>query len=62
MTPEQCLDYEVRSSWRWVKWLHRGPMSNLMSAYFAWKVKRKYNRWFDSKFDDAYVELLGDMK
>lgn len=58
MTEAQCLDYEIRASW-WACWIRWKPLQHLTARYFAWKVRRKYNRWFDSKFDAAYKKLLG---
>lgn len=57
MTLEQCLDYEIRASW-WVSCVSWKSLQPLVGRYFAWKVNRKYSRWFDSRFDAAYKNLL----
>jgi hypothetical protein len=60
MTREQCLDYEIRSSW-WAQWVGWKPLQIVAGKYFAWKVNRKYNRWLDSKFEEAYKKLLEEL-
>ena len=42
------VDYEVRSSW-WASLISWDWAQELSSLYFAWKVKRKYNRYKKSK-------------
>tara|TARA_R110002033_G_scaffold60171_1_gene110189 strand:+ start:4899 stop:5153 length:255 start_codon:yes stop_codon:yes gene_type:complete len=39
-----CLDYEIRSSW-WASWIFFEWGQEISGAYFAWKTKRKYNRY-----------------
>jgi hypothetical protein len=42
------LDYEIRSSW-WASWIGWNWLQELSGKYFAWKVKRKYARYEQSK-------------
>ena len=52
MKIQDFLDYEIRSSWWaslvWWKW-----GQDFAARYFAWKTKRKYNRYLDSRLDKA---------
>lgn len=42
------LDYEIRSSW-WASLISWDWGQKLSAKYFAWKVKRKYVRYKQSK-------------
>jgi len=42
------LEYEVRSSW-WVSWISWDWLQELSGRYFAWKTRRKYERYKMSK-------------
>lgn len=42
------LDYEVRSSW-WASLVSNYYLQKLSGRYFAWKIKRKYNRYLISR-------------
>jgi hypothetical protein len=42
------LDYEIRSSW-WASWIGWNWLQELSGKYFAWKVRRKYARYEQSK-------------
>lgn len=42
------LDYEIRSSW-WASWVGIGWVQQLAGRYFAWKTKRKYVRYRQTK-------------
>jgi hypothetical protein len=59
MTPKQCLDYEIGASW-WACRVRWKPLQILAAKYFTWKVRRKYRRWFDGRFDEAYKQLMGE--
>ena len=59
MTLQQCLDYEIRASW-WADRIGWKPLRALTIKYFVWKVHRKHKRWFDSRFDEAYRQLMGE--
>lgn len=50
------LDYEIRSSW-WAEYVWWGWGQELTASYFAWKVKRKYARYIDSRLCKAMAEL-----
>lgn len=55
------LDYEIRSSW-WAQYIWWDWGRALAGRYFAWKTKRKFDRFFDSKFDNVYNKLLKELK
>jgi len=46
MTLQGLLEYEITGSW-WAGFIWWQWGIDLSSAYFAWKVKTKYNRWVD---------------
>lgn len=41
------IDYEIRSSW-WAPWISFGPLKEIVSLYFSWKVRRKHRRYASS--------------
>lgn len=45
---KSVLDYELRASW-WASWISNTHLQDLVARYFAWKVKRKFSRYQDSK-------------
>lgn len=47
----EALDYEVRASW----WARFAPpfLHDLTASYFAWKVRRRYNRYRASRHHRA---------
>ena len=53
-TLQLLLDYEIRSSWWadliWWKW-----GQELTGSYFAWKVKKKYNRYLIHKKEEEHL-------
>lgn len=42
------FDYEIRGTW-WVGFIWFTWGQNLAAKYFAWKVRKKYNRYFLSR-------------
>ena len=44
LSMQQVLHYEVKSSW-WACWISNETLQDLASSYFAWKVRRKFNRY-----------------
>jgi hypothetical protein len=40
----EILNYEINSSW-WAGLISNKYLQNLASSYFAWKVKRKHDRY-----------------
>ena len=51
------LDYEIRSSW-WASWIGWSWGQELSGRYFAWKVKRKYARYKQSKVWEQRIKNL----
>jgi hypothetical protein len=49
------LDYEIRSSW-WASWIGFDYGQELAGKYFAWKAKRKYNRYLKSKMWERRIK------
>jgi|TARA_R110000751_G_scaffold153060_1_gene258189 hypothetical protein len=47
MAMQEILNYEIRSHWA-AKFIGFEWGQDLMSKYFAWKVRRKYNRYLVS--------------
>lgn len=43
----EALDYEVRASW-WARFAP-SPFHDLAASYFAWRVRRRYNRYHSSR-------------
>lgn len=52
------LDYEIRSSW-WASWIGCEWGQRLAGKYFAWKVKRKYVRYKESKEWQRRINYFG---
>lgn len=44
LTRSECLQYEIHSHWL-ASWIASKKGQQLMGRYFAWKVRRKYNRY-----------------
>jgi hypothetical protein len=42
------VEYEVRASW-WASWISWDWGQYLVAKYFAWKIKKKYERYKNSK-------------
>ena len=61
MTIRDFLDYEIRSSW-WASFIWWNWGRNLAGMWFAWKTKRKYSRYIDSRLDKAMAELMRQCK
>lgn len=51
------LDYEIRSSW-WASLISWDWGLKLSAKYFAWKVKRKYGRYKQSKMWQQQINNL----
>lgn len=51
ITRAQALAYEVSSSW-WAGMVSWKWAQDLAARYFAWKVKRKYNRYNNGPYAD----------
>jgi len=49
------LDYEIRSSW-WASWISWDWLQELSGRYFAWKTRRKYERYKMSKMWEQRVK------
>jgi len=49
------LEYEVRSSW-WASWIGWDWGQELSGKYFAWKTRRKYERYKMSKMWEQRVK------
>ena len=56
MNINELREYEVKSSW-WASFIFWDWGQNLVSAYFAWKVHRKYGRML--KVDGVYEGFIG---
>ncbi len=54
------LDYEIRSSW-WASWIGWNWGQELAGKYFAWKVKRKYARYNQSKAWEQRIKNLSGL-
>ncbi len=48
------LGYEIRSSW-WASWISWNWGQELLGSYFAWKTRRKYARYKQSKLNEDMV-------
>ena len=48
----EALEYEIKGSW-WASWVGNKYLQVLVSKYFAWKVKRKYNRFLLSMMRES---------
>ena len=57
MSPSELLDYEIRASW-WAAWVSWPPLQEIVSQYFAWKTRRKYNRYVTSLKERARVRMF----
>ena len=44
ITMKQALRYEIESTW-WVGLISYSWLQEIVSRYFAWKVKKKYKRY-----------------
>lgn len=51
------LDYEIRSSW-WASLVSWDWMQKITGKYFAWKTKRKYERYSRSKKWELFLKRL----
>ena len=49
------LDYEIRSSW-WASWIGWNWGRELSGKYFAWKTRRKYARYKQSKMWEQRIK------
>ena len=58
ITMMQALDYELKSS-LWASWISINWMQEISGFYFAWKTKRKYNRYLKSK---CFERIIKDSK
>ena len=45
----EFLEYEIRSSW-WASWIGWNWLQQLGGTYFAYKVSKKYARYYKSKY------------
>ena len=54
---DDILDYEIRASAWWVGKVGWAPLSKLVAKYFAWKVRRKYDRYMCSMIEKRRVQL-----
>ena len=43
----EVLKYEIGSSW-WASYVSWPFLQSIASAYFAWKIKRKYKRYLEA--------------
>jgi hypothetical protein len=56
ITVLETLDYEIRSSW-WAGWISDPFLQSIVSKYFVWKVRRKYNRYELNRIrEEDYLE------
>lgn len=47
ITLQQAVNYEARASF-WMSWVGNSKLQDLVGAYLAWKVRRKYGRYVRS--------------
>jgi hypothetical protein len=59
LTPDQVLEYELNASW-WAPLVWWGWGQSLAASYFAWKVRRKWNRYALSLEESARVRASAE--
>lgn len=58
---KQCLDYEIHSS-KWANKIGNKYLQKIAGTYFAWKVRKKYNRYLISKNEEIEFKNRKAMK
>lgn len=59
--PLDLLSYEVQASW-WAGYIGWDWAQDLASAYYAWKVRRKYNRYVAGLLEKKRVATLKQLR